>query len=252
MLFFVVKETNNVDVSAAGDKVNFSEILLLLKKNPYIYIISLGTLVVNILTNMGVGVFYFTEIVGDVSLMSVLALSQVIVLPLMFVFPQLLKKISVAKLVRLGLLVGVAAGIVNFFAGSNMLLLVIGSILTGASSVPITMLVALMIIECADYNEHIGLSRLEGSLGAVNGFATKVGAGIGSGILCILIGLAGYDGSLAVQPDSAINMIRLLYSLIPAAMDFIVYLVFRCYKLDKQIGQIRADNEARRAEVKAE
>ena len=249
--FFVVKETNDVDVSAAGDKVNFKEVLLLLKKNRYIYIISLATLVVNIMTNMGVGVFYFTEIVGNVGLMSVLALSQVIILPLMFIFPQMLKKMSVAKLVRIGMLVGVAAGVINFFAGSNMILLVIGAILTGASSVPVTMLAALMIIECADYNEHIGLSRMEGSLGAVNGFATKVGAGIGAGILGILIGLAGYDGNLAVQPASAITMIRLLYSLIPAAFDLLVYLVFRLYNLDKQIPQIRAENEARRAAAEA-
>lgn len=249
--FFVIKETNDVDVSAEGDKVNFKEVMLLLKKNRYIYIIALASLVINLLTNMGVGVFYFTEIVGNVGLMSVLAISQVIVLPLMFIFPQMLKKMSVAKLVRIGLLVGVAAGILNFFAGSNMILLVIGSILTGASSVPVTMLAALMIIECADYNEHIGLSRMEGSLGAVNGFASKVGAGVGAGILGILIGLAGYDGNLAVQPASAITMIRLLYSLIPAAMNFVVYLVFRLYTLDKHIPQIRAENEARRAEAEA-
>ena len=127
----------------------------------------------------------------------------------------------------------------------------IGAILTGASSVPITMLSALLIIECADYNEHIGLSRMEGSLGAVNGFATKVGAGIGAGILGILIGLAGYDGTLTVQPDSAIMMIRLLYSLIPAALNIVVYLVFRLYTLEKQIPQIRAENEARRTEAEA-
>ena len=247
--FFVIKETNDVDVSAEGDKVNLKEVFQLLKKNRYIYIIALATLVINLLTNMGTGVFYFTEIVCNVKLMSVLAVSQVIVLPLMFIFPQMLKKMSVAKLVRIGLLVGAAAGIVNFFAGSNMILLVIGAILTGVGSVPVTMLAALMIIECADYNEHIGLSRMEGSLDAVNGFAGKVGAGIGAGILGILIGLAGYDGNLAVQPDSAITMIRLLYSLIPAALNVVMYLVFRLYNLDKNISQIRAENEARRAEA---
>ena len=36
-------------------------------------------------------------------------------------------------------------------------------------------------------------------------------------------------------------MIRLLYSLIPAAMNFVVYLVFRLYSLDKQIPQIREE-----------
>ena len=100
-------------------------------------------------------------------------------------------------------------------------------------------------------NEYIGIRRLEGTLGAVEGFAKKVGAGLGSGLLGILIGMAGYDGNLAVQPASAITMVRLLYSLIPAAMYVIVYLVCRLYKLDKMMPEIKAVNEKSRAEAAA-
>jgi Na+/melibiose symporter-like transporter len=96
------------------------------------------------------------------------------------------------------------------------------------------------------------MHRLEGSLAAVNGFAKKVGAGLGSGLLGILIGLAGYDGNLEVQPDSAITMIRLLYSLIPLIMYLVVYLVDRMYKLDKQIGEIRSTNEENRRKAQSE
>ena len=46
--FFVIKETNDVDVKAAGQKVEFKDVLLVLKKNPYIYILSLGVLVMNL------------------------------------------------------------------------------------------------------------------------------------------------------------------------------------------------------------
>lgn len=128
--------------------------------------------------------------------------------------------------------------VINFFAGSNLILLIVGNLFTGADAVPISMLAGLIIIECAEYNEYVGIRRLEGSLGAVNGFATKVGAGLGSGILRILIGLAGYDGNLAVQPDSAITMVRLLYSLIPAVLYVIVYFVCRTNKLDKMMDEI--------------
>ena len=113
------------------------------------------------------------------------------------------------------------------------------------------MLASLLIIECADYNEYIGIRRLEGTLGAVEGFAKKVGAGLGSGLLGILIGMAGYDGNLTVQPASAITMVRLLYSLIPLAMYLVVYLVCRLYKLDKQMPEIRKANEANRAAAEA-
>ena len=250
--FFVVKETNDVDVKAAGEKVKFSDIAELLKKNPYIYIIALAGLTMNLITNMGVNVFYFTDIVGNVGLMGLLAATQFIILPLMFIFPQILKKISVMKLVRIGLIVTICGYVINFFAGANTILLIIGNLLFGAGVVPISMLAQLLIIECADYNEYIGIRRLEGSLGAVNGFATKVGAGLGAGLLGILIGMAGYDGNLAVQPDSAITMIRLLYSLIPAALYLLVYIVCRFYKLDKMAPEIKAANEASRAAAIAE
>ena len=89
--------------------------------------------------------------------------------------------------------------------------------------------------------------RLEGSLSAINGFATKLGAGLGAGLLGILLGLAGYDGTAAVQTASAINMVRMLYSLIPAALYILVYLAFHLYKLDKLMPEIRRTNEENRA-----
>ena len=156
------------------------------------------------------------------------------------------------KLIRIGILCTIAGFTINFFAGSNLILLIIGNLLTGGGAVPISMLGALIIIECADYNEFIGIRRLEGTLGAVNGFANKIGAGLGAGLLGILIGMAGYDGNLAVQPASAITMVRLLYSLIPAGMYVIVYLVCRTYKLDRMMPEIKKTNEANRAAAKAE
>jgi Na+/melibiose symporter-like transporter len=73
----------------------------------------------------------------------------------------------------------------------------------------------------------------------------------GMGTRRILIGMAGYDGNLAVQPASAITMVRLLYSLIPAGMYIIVYLVCRFYKLDKMMPEIKKANELNRAAAKA-
>ena len=111
-------------------------------------------------------------------------------------------------------------------------------------------------VDCAEYNEYKGLFRLEGSLSAVNGFANKVGAGLGAGMLGILLGLSGYDETLAVQGlaqgAAAINMIRLLYSLIPAALYLVVYLTLHLYTLDKIMPEVRRTNEENRAKAAAE
>lgn len=245
--FFVIKEVNNVDVKSGGEKVKFKDMLAVFKHNRFIFIIALGTLVMNLITNMGVQVYYFKQIVGNVGLMSVLAATQVVILPLMFILPQILKKASVVNVVKVGLLIAIAGWVLNFFARSNVILLLAANLMTGAGAVPISMLAPLMLIECADYNEYVGIRRMEGTLSSISGFAAKIGAGLGAGLLGILIGLAGYDGTLAVQPDSAVMMIRLLYSLIPAALYVVAFVFYNMYTLGKQMPEIRRINEERRA-----
>ncbi|MCR5005975.1 MAG: MFS transporter [Clostridiales bacterium] len=244
--FIFVKETNQVD-SQSAEKLSLKDVFTVLKNNPFIYIIALATLMMNLVTNMGVNVYYFTDIVGNVGLMGALSAVQVIAIPLMAIMPQFLKRTTTARIIRIGLLVMIAGYVLNYFAGSNFILLAIAAVLFGAGSMPISMLSGLMIIDCADYNESKGMFRLEGSLSAINGFATKLGAGLGAGLLGILLGLAGYDGTAAVQTASAINMVRMLYSLIPAALYILVYLAFHLYKLDKLMPEIRRTNEENRA-----
>ena len=241
--FIFIKETNNVDVKS-GEKLELNHVFTVLKRNPYIYIIALTTLIFNLITNMGVNVYYFTHIVGNVGLMGVLAAIQIVALPMMFILPKVLKRTTVAKVISVGIVVIIIGYLINFFAYDNFPLLAFGNVLTGAGAVPISMLISLLIIDCAEYNEYKGMQRLEGSLSAVNGFAQKLGAGLGSGLFGILIGITGYNGTLATQPDSAITMIRLLYSLIPAALYALVFVSFRFYKLDALMPEIRKANEA--------
>ena len=248
--FIFVKEINNVDAKA-GEKLSMKDVFLVLRNNPYIYIIALATLIMNLVTNMGVNVYYFTDIVGNVGLMGALSAVQIIAIPLMAIMPQFLKKTTVVRIIRIGLIVMIGGYVLNFFAGSNFALLAVAAVMFGAGSMPISMLSGLMIIDCADYNEYKGLYRLEGSLSAINGFATKLGAGLGAGLLGILLGVAGYDGTAAVQTAGALNMVRMLYSLIPAALYVLVYLAFHLYKLDKLIPEVRRVNAEHREENRA-
>ena len=246
--FFFIKETNNVD-TVSGEKVNFKELMAVLKNNRNIYTIALMLFVFNFVANMGVGVYYFTYIVKNVGLMGPLALTQVVILPLVFLFPMIIRKFSTTKLIFAGLLIMSLGSLVNFFAMGNFILLILGGILTGAGAVPVSMLSALMIIDCADYNEWQGRPRAEGTLGSVTGFTSKIGAAIGSGVMGILLSISGYTGNAATQPESADLMIRLLFSIIPLVLYLLVALTLKFYKLDKLMPQIRKDNEERRNQM---
>jgi Na+/melibiose symporter-like transporter len=81
----------------------------------------------------------------------------------------------------------------------------------------------------------------------VNGVATKLGAGLGAAALGLLMGLSGYDGSAAVQSDSAITMIRFLYAGLPAITTALCAIVMHFYDLDSKLPEINAELERRGA-----
>ena len=110
-----------------------------------------------------------------------------------------------------GFIISAFGYLFNYFAGANLLILIIAGILTGAGTIPASMLSALVILECADFNEWKGIHRMEGTMSSFNGFAAKVGSRTRTVALGILMSLSGYTGDAATMPDSAINMIRMLF-----------------------------------------
>lgn len=243
-----IKEKYEVEAPAEkNESIKFKDALTVLKSNPYIFLFSLATFIVNIMTNMGVGVYYFTYIVGNVGLMGLMSVATIICIPVPFLFPKLIQKMSVIRVIQLSFVLATIGGIVTFFAGANIPLLMVGSLLGGLGSMPSSMLSALIILQCADYNEWKGNHRMEGTLSSVNSLAGKVGAAVGTGILGVILQLVGYTGDAATMPEIAYVSIRVLYSLVPAAFYAVTALVMMKYrKLDKLMPQIKAENQARR------
>lgn len=83
-------------------------------------------------------------------------------------------------------------------------------------------------------------------LGSVNSFCAKLGSGIASALVGLIMGLAGYDGSLAVQSASANTSIIALFNYVPMILMIVLLLLAIAYKLDKELPQIKADLEAKR------
>ena len=91
-----IPEKYNVDGAVntenKEEKLKVSDVAALVKTNKFILIISLMTFIFNFVVNMGVQVYYFKYIVGDVRKMALTAVITFVSIPLAFVFPQLLKK----------------------------------------------------------------------------------------------------------------------------------------------------------------
>ncbi|MCL1819670.1 MAG: MFS transporter [Oscillospiraceae bacterium] len=245
--FITIKENAAADVKA-NDSIRLKDVGILLKTNPYIYIVAFMGLIFNLAMNMGITQYYFTYIVKNMELMGVLALTQATIIPLILIFPRLIKRVSPVKVITAGIICMCVGYLVNFIALDRFPLLVTGALLTGVGGVPIAVLGVMLTIDCADYNEWKKRPRMEGTLSSVNAFAGKLGTALGAGLLGILLGVSGYTGVMDTMPESAFTMIRLMYSVIPIALFSVVIVALRFYKLDKLMPQIRGETGASKNE----
>ena len=243
--FFVVKEEYEVDVQS-DEKLRLKDVFTVLKGNKYVYLIALLLLIVNLVAGANVTSYYFLYIVGSVEMSGVMGLFGFVSMLCMLFFPLILKKISTVQLIRRSLLLSILSGVILFLAKGDIVLLAVGTVINGIVSLPVSYLSAILIVECADYNEWKGMRRLEGTLSSVTNFTMKIGQALGALMIGVVLSASGFNASLETQPDSVLMMIRLLYSLIPTALYLLAAFALRFYKIDKLKPQIDADNEKRR------
>lgn len=244
--FFFVKEDKIQDeqLKAEEEKVSFKEIFMLFRKNKYIWLCAIAFMVPKMIGGMAVGTYYFQRIVGDLSAYSILQIFSLGILVVMFFFPMLIRRFSGMFVVGIAAVIGIIGYVLNFFAGTNMILLIIGSILGGISALPASYMRSPIIMSVAEYNTLHGMKRMEATMSSLVNFLDKLGNAFAAFMMGGLLSAAAYDGSAAVQPDSAITMIRLCYSLIPAALTVIV--IFCCIAfrpLDKELAQKKLNQE---------
>lgn len=249
--FLLVKENPAIDAGQVKDKVDFKDIFFMIRKNGYAWLYLLIMFFFQTIQSIGALSYYFKYIVGDVSAAGLLSIMSFVLLPTMFLFPVFMKKLSASQIIALGAVLSCLGYLVNFVAGSSMTLLILGSIITSFAMLPVSYLGNMVQMDLCTYNQYLGLPRMDASIGAIfNGFGSQIGQGFGGWLLGFALTAAGYVASegdaMVAQPDSAITMIRLLYSLIPMAlMALLAVSAFLLSKLNKQMPEIEAKIAAR-------
>ena len=110
--FVLVKETVPVDADSEG-KIKAKEVVAVLKNNKFIYIVAAMSILYNITLGMNASSYYFTYIVGDISKYMLIASLSMPMLLVMFVFPVMMKKIPISRIVMLGCVCGAAGYLLN-------------------------------------------------------------------------------------------------------------------------------------------
>lgn len=250
--FIFVKENPEVDAGQQHVKVTLKDIWAVFTKNKYVWFFAGMIICFNTLLNINVQTYYFTYIVGDTDMLGTLGVMSIMLLPLMFFMPLLMRKFSVSQIILGGSILGIVGYLINFFAGASMPMLLCAAVLTAAVSLPLSYLIAVLLMDLFNYNEYKGLARLEGTTNQIaNGISGQLGQGLGGFLLGFFLDISGFvegeAGAAIAQPESAVSMIRSLYSIIPAViLVLLVICVYFLSKLDKEMPQIEAELKKRR------
>mgnify|MGYP002546568044 CR=1 FL=1 len=118
---------------------------------------------------------------------------------------------------------------------------------TGAAVVDRTMLILDIFAARARSSEgrlQVELAQLRYRLPRLAGSSenlSRLGGGIGTAITGWLLAASAFDRALAVQPDSCINMLKIMYLIIPFVLDAIITFILSRMKVEEANEKLRTE-----------
>lgn len=232
----IAADTQTAVQEKAAPKVTFKETVFALSKNKLILIIGVIIIVYQITSVSSAFTYYFKWIFGNIALGSLLGMAS-LVTPILLIFvPALTRKLGTTRFLILGMFINLLGCIIRMIFATNIVMLMISNVLTLAGMLPVSSMLTIYVLECMDYGQKKTGVCIDGVTGAFSGFATKVGSSLGSGLMGLLLGAAGYisDPAATSQPDSAIRMIYFLFVIFPLILGVITFLLSIFYKKVKK------------------
>lgn len=239
------------------DKFSFKKLFGVLKNNDQLIVFMIFAMISNAgwyLTS-GVGAYYFENVEGDITKQSMFATFGAVGSFLgLFVIPLMSKKYTRRTIYQFCLvmvIVGYAAMIVCGPILHQMLLLNIAYIIASVGIASMFVNQTIMLADIVDYGEYKTGKRSESTTFSMKGFLQKMAYTVQTVILFSGLGLSGYDGSAAVQTESAKTTISVMTFVIPPILVFISFLVFsKKYKLYGELSEkVQAFVAAREAKM---
>ena len=249
MRFIFIKEKYDRDIIVKTEKIHIKDAIRVLTKNRYVWVIIIITFTGALATSLGLGTFYFEEILGGIQNQSLTSVVTILALPMVFVFPKLVSKIKLRNIMMVGAIVSTIGSLICFFANTSLAGYMVGWLFVGLGSLPSTYLTRLMIFDCASYNEWKMMPRMEGTIGAVQGFAKRVGAAVSTAIGGLMLVVIGYNADAVTT--SAIMGLRVCNTLFPALISVINIVVLMFYTLDAKMPEINEKNALERERILA-
>lgn len=196
--------------------------------------------------NGGATVYYAKDILGDKNLVSTInGIFNIVQICGMFFIAMLVKKFGKRNVFALGLVLDIIGMLVLNFSGGSMAVIVVSSVIRGIGNACGGATMWAMVSDTIDYGEWKTGYRTEGLVNSACSFGYKIGNGIGSALLGLILEIGGYVGTAAVQTESALTSIKVCFVWIPIIVYVCGLVIMKFYHLDKEFDGIIADLKAR-------
>lgn len=229
------------EINGEAQKISFVEGIKSLFANKYWIMMTcvLALFFLYYAINGGTTVFYAKDILGDRDLVGTInGIFNVIQIAAMFFIAGLVKKYGKRNIFSLGLIFSAIGMIILEFGGGSMPVIVASSLIRGIGNACGGATIWAMVSDTIDYGEWKTGYRTEGLVNSACSFGYKIGNGLGSALLGIILEIGGYKGEAVAQSASALFSIRLCFIWIPVAVFAACFIIMRFYHLDREFDGI--------------
>ena len=222
----------------------------ILCRNKYFILITLAFAVIYISLGLtgGSRIYYAKYVLGDEMINSTMTLFNYIptILTIMLI-PVFTKRYGKIKALFIGFTF-YAVGLILEIAGPVSLPMIYsGLVLQGIGHAALYSCLFAIVGDVVDYSEWKDGIREEGLTYSVTSFGQKIGTGLGTAALGWILAAGHYDGTAAVQPDSAIFAIKSLFLYLPLVITVVVLIIWYLFMgIDKIYPTVRKELDERR------
>ena len=252
---FSVKELSPEELAGDDDTAQKEDTLTVLESakmllsNKYYLLILVVFLLTQIFTAMlNMGIYFMKYILGDENLLGTFAWA--INIPLivgLLVTPIIVKKFGEMYRVNLGGYVIATLGRLGVLVAAYFHNIPLMLVLSAVASLGMSPLQGTLNAMIAEASEHTWLrtgKRIDGLMFSCTSLGVKVGGGIGTAAAGWLLAASGYDGGLSMQPDSAIQMLYVMYVWFPLIANALIFLLLPRLDVEKANARLRERADA--------
>jgi glycoside/pentoside/hexuronide:cation symporter, GPH family len=223
------------DAKVTG-KVGFKDFFTVIRKNDQLLLLSVVFLV--LFTNntivASVGVFFFTHVLGDVTLFSLYNLANF--LPLLIGIPImtiLAARVGKKKSMVIGLVISLVAPISILLFTGNFAVLITFRIIASIGASAGVAIVWGLVPDTVEYGQWKTGVRAEGATYSIVGLFFKLGTALGGIIPGFVLQFAGYQAN-ALQTERSLGAIIGLYSWFPIVVTTLGIVCLLFYRLNEE------------------